>query len=187
MLSHIMDVVRRNAGPPPTINHTMLNLLAVLLILILISLLLVAGLLFMRHRRRARRQELLPLYDEKRVSTSSVSSSTHHRRVMIRPSESVYVYQEKSNRATDSPPASPVPEIRITFPDETDASGKRQSGRVVVVRVGDSTVGDASIGLEPVVEKLPAYETDGERFQSLDLERIGGLVEKARVVPHSWE
>lgn len=76
-------------------------------------------------------------------------------------------------------PTTEVPEIRITFPEEFDASGKRQSGRVVVVRVGET-----SIGLEPVVgeEKLPAYETDG-RFQSLDLERIGGLGEKAKNAP----
>jgi hypothetical protein len=71
-------------------------------------------------------------------------------------------------------PTSPVPEIRITFPDEVDESGKRQSGRVVVVRVGEH-----SVGLEPVQEDLPPYQRDAsDRFDSLDLDRIGGLKEK---------
>lgn len=161
----------------PPFSHTMLNLLVVLLVLTILALLLVAGLLFIRHRRRAQAATLLPMYDEKRLSASSTSS--HHRsRVMVKPSEAVYVYQEKEcliDESTSASPASPIPEIRITFPEEFDASGKRQSGRVVVVRVGETTV-----GLEPMSEdKLPAYG-EGERFQSLDLDRIGGLVEKAR-------
>ena len=75
---------------------------------------------------------------------------------------------------SNSPPPSPIPEIRITFPEEVDEQGKRQSGRVVVVRVGEH-----SVGLEPVNEKLPPYQQyESERFQSLDLDRIGGLKEK---------
>ncbi len=77
----------------------------------------------------------------------------------------------------NSPPLSPenVPEIRITFPDEQDESGRLKSGRVVVVRVGET-----SIGLEPLQdEQLPAYEKEGgERFHSIDMDRIGGLKEK---------
>lgn len=94
---------------------------------------------------------------------------------MIRPSESIYVYQEKQGFLEGpSPPSSPLPEIRITFPEEYDDSGKRTSGRVVVVRVGDG-----SVGLEPVQENLPAYQqSEGGRFQSIDLERVGGLTEK---------
>jgi len=80
---------------------------------------------------------------------------------------------------TPTTPLSPdsVPEIRITFPDEQDESGKRKSGRVVVVRVGET-----SVGLEPLKEdeQLPAYEKEsGERFHSIDMERIGGLKEKS--------
>lgn len=75
-------------------------------------------------------------------------------------------------------PLSPddVPEIRITFPDEQDESGRPQSGRVVIVRVGEN-----GIGLEPLKdEQLPAYEKEsGERFHSIDMERIGGLTEKS--------
>lgn len=169
---------RRDAGAQPPISQMMVNLLVVLLVLLILALLLVAGLLFMRQRRRVRKQELLPMYDEKRLSTSSTSS---HRRVMVRPSESVYVYQEKVKLMADSSgppsPSTELPEIRITFPEEFDAYGKRQSGRVVVVHVGET-----SVGLEPVNEGLPAYG-EGERFQSLDLDRIGGLVEKARNAP----
>ena len=51
---------------------------------------------------------------------------------------------------------------------------QHQSGRVVVVRVGEH-----SVGLEPVTEDLPAYQRDSaDRFDSLDLDRIGGLKEK---------
>lgn len=75
----------------------------------------------------------------------------------------------------NSPPHSPdnVPEIHITFPDDEDDSGKRKSGRVVVVRVGDN----AAVGLEPLDEdELPAYEKDSNgSFYSIDMDDIGGL------------
>lgn len=79
----------------------------------------------------------------------------------------------------NSPPHSPdnVPQIHITFPDETDDQGRLKSGRVVVVRVGDT-----SVGLEPVKdEPLPAYEKEsGAGFYSIDMDEIGGLKEKDR-------
>jgi len=70
-------------------------------------------------------------------------------------------------------PSSP-PEIRITFPDEEDAKDK--GGRVVVVRVSES----GSIGMAPLAQDaLPPYQSsDADRFQSLDLNRLGGLKEK---------
>lgn len=177
MLHHFTSLVVRDAGTPP-VSRTMINLIIVLLVLLLVAVCLVAGLLFLRARRRAHKQSMLPVYDEKRLSISTTSS---HRRVMIRPSESVYVYQEKQNLIdnSDAPPENKLPEIRITFAEEVDAAGKRQSGRVVVVRVGDT-----SVGLEPA-DELPAYQKSaGERFQSVDLERVGGLVEKARNAPN---
>lgn len=158
----------------------MVILLAVLLVLLIVALLLVAGLLYMRYRRRVRKQQETspPEYDEEK-RMSSVSTTSSHRRFMTRPSESVCTHSEKQNliNDTESPLPSAVPEIHITFPEEIDASGKRTSGRVVVVRVGDN-----GVGLEPV-DGLPAYQQDDKRFESLDLERIGGLIEKARNAP----
>lgn len=159
-------------------NHTIFSLLVALLALLGTAILLVGGLWLLRKRRNARKNlSELPLHNEKRLSSASIASNhSNHRRNMKRPSASIHVYHEKQNLIdnSDSPPTSPVPEIRITFPDETDSSGKRQSGRVVVVHVGDKNV-----GLEPVNEDLPAYQkSEDGRFQSLDLDRIGGLTEK---------
>ncbi|KAF2180210.1 hypothetical protein K469DRAFT_489209, partial [Zopfia rhizophila CBS 207.26] len=155
-------------------DPTMLSLLVSLLVLVILGLACVGALLFLRSMRKAKKETELPLY-EKRQSD--------HRRLTITATpfgkgrDSIYVYQEKQELIANSssPPPSPVPEIRITFPDEVDESGKRQSGRVVVVRVGDH-----SVGLEPLQEDLPPYQRDtSDRFDSLDLDRIGGLKEKS--------
>lgn len=87
------------------------------------------------------------------------------------------MYKEKETLISEpgSPPASPIPEIRITFPEEEDEAGKRKSGRVVVVRISET----GGVGLEPYNdEHLPPYQRiESERFESLDLDRIGGLKE----------
>lgn len=158
-------------------TSSMLNLIIGLLALVCIGLAL-AGLLYLIRRRRQalQRQAILPTHHNR---------NSNHRRLTITASpypggrtQSVYVYNEKRDLEENSysPPPSPVPEIRITFPDEEDVQGKRKSGKVVVVRIGDS----GSIGMEPVGEDaLPPYQSsDAERFQSLDLERMGGLKEK---------
>ena len=182
MPTNFINLVRRDDNQAP-ISHTMIGLHIALLVLIVVAICLVGALLFFRQRRRTRKQQEhgLPMYNENRGSTASTNS---HRRIMVRPSESIYVYQEKEAlmNSSGSPPPSPIPEIRITFPEEVDESGKRVSGRVMMVRVGET-----SVGLEPVSEKegLPAYTEDG-RFQSLDLDRIGGLVEKAKNNPKQW-
>lgn len=73
--------------------------------------------------------------------------------------------------------ADPVPEIRITFPEEEDPQGRRKPGRVVIVQVGEAGVGY----VRPVPEGLPPYqEHDG--FSSIDLDKIGGLKEQTGVV-----
>ena len=82
------------------------------------------------------------------------------------------------NNSGASSPVS-IPEIRITFPEEEDESGKRKSGRVVVVQVSDM----GSVGLEPLRQEkeeeglLPAYY-EGKDWKELDLEMMGGLKEK---------
>lgn len=82
---------------------------------------------------------------------------------------------EKSTFLDDEPysPTDPVPQIRITFPEEPSSDGKRQS-RIVIVKIGEQ----GSVGYEPYQEPLPVYqEKDSASFQSVDLERIGGLKE----------
>lgn len=165
-------------------NSTMIDLLIALLVLVFVALALVGTLFMVRkiRRNRAIARQQLPTYNE--PGSRPVSN---HRRLTITATpykggraSSIYVYDEKSSmiKSPSSPPLSPdnVPEIRITFPDEQDESGRRKSGRVVVVRVGEN-----GVGLEPLQEEqLPAYEKDsGERFHSIDMERIGGLKEKS--------
>jgi cbb3-type cytochrome oxidase subunit 3 len=166
-MNSISFIVARDDANAAQFNTLQTTLLVALLTLFVLAVVLVGSLFFLRRVRRARKdaEAQLPLY-EKRQS--------NHRRLTIQATrESVVVYHEKGNMLSNSPPTSPVPEIRITFPDEVDDAGKRQSGRVVVVRVGEH-----SVGLEPLDEDLPPYERDGDRFDSLDLDRIGGLKEK---------
>ena len=170
-------LVVRDGSTSSGITPTVLNLLIAVIVLFTLAVLLVVCLLVLRSIRRSRiSKEQLPLYDDDddekptRVpNPRGLSIRTDKRTTSI-------VFQEKQNliENSSSPPPSPIPEIRITFPEEVDESGKRQSGRVVVVRVGDH-----SVGLEPIQETLPPYQQSAsDRFQSLDLERIGGLKEK---------
>jgi hypothetical protein len=155
-----------------TLRPSVINLLLALLTLVFFALGLV-GILYILRRRRAATNQLLPTHQK----------TSNHRRLTITATpytgktESIHVYDEKRNliESSSSPPDSPVPEIRVTFPDEEDPSG-RKNGRVVVVRIGDS----GSVGMEPVAQDgLPPYQSnETARFQSLDLERMGGLKEK---------
>ncbi|EEQ30336.1 hypothetical protein McanMca71_002172 [Microsporum canis] len=155
------------------LNPTLVNLLIALLAIILFTMTLVGILMLLNRRRRMqkRRQSELPLYDK----------TAHNRRLTITAtSYGQCVVDEKD--ASSGRPSSPVPEIRITFPEEEDAAGKRTSGRVVVVRIGEK----GGIGLEPCNEDLPPYQSDStERFQSLDLDRMGGLKEKGDLKQYS--
>ncbi|KAK5172753.1 uncharacterized protein LTR77_002873 [Saxophila tyrrhenica] len=176
MARTLSSLARRDNG---LLNGTTTTLTIVLVVLLSITLLLAGALLFLRQRRKARQIDELPVYSDKRFSSSSIHS--HHRRITARPSQSIHIYHDKEIRVSESSrPSSPtgsVPEIRITFPEEVDGSGKRQSGRVVVVHVGDT-----GVGLQPVDEKLPA-------FQSVDLEKVGGLteMEKETRPTRGWE
>ena len=165
-----------------SLSPTIEKLLIALLAIVVLCVVLIGALFVLRRYRKSKRQQQseLPLHN-----SSQVSKKSNHRRLTItaappnRKSESTFVINEKSAflEQSTSPPASPVPEIRITFPEEEeDQSGKRKSGRVVVVRISEN----GGYGLEPLTEdKLPSYQTsESDRFQSLDLERIGGLKEK---------
>ena len=149
-------------------NPTTFYLLIILVVLLFIGFLSVAALMLLRliHRRRA----------QQGTECVEKPQPKNHRRSRHPPS--ISITNEKAalfETADSSGPPSPVPEIHITFPDEEGHGNKRQSGRVVVVRISET----GGVGLEPYQEQLPAYQKeDGARFQSLDLERIGGLKEK---------
>lgn len=160
-------------------SSTMIDLLIALMVLIFISLCLTAALFGVRKIRRSKAIARQQLPTHNAPNTRPVSN---HRRLTVTATpygrnSSIYVYDEKSSMISNpaSPPLSPVPEIRITFPDEHDESGRPKSGRVVVVRVGET-----GVGLEPLHdEQLPVYQKEtGGRFASIDLDRIGGLKEK---------
>jgi hypothetical protein len=135
--------------------------------------------------RRAKRQRMMkggmpPAYtDVQQPGTLTIQTTDKHGR------SSILVFGKDGEPMLsnpNSPPHSPdnVPEIRITFPDEQDENGRKKNGRVLVVRVGDSTV-----GLEPVKEELPAYEKESKtQFYSIDMDQIGGLKEKDRSTFH---
>ncbi len=176
MAPHVITLSRR--AEETGLSKTMVTLLVVLMVLLIIAVSLVAVLLILRQRRKARRAAIelsIPKLSSSRLSTSSRHSN--HRRTSAQPSQSIHVFREKQLFEASCDPiprSSSLPEIRITFPEEVDATGKRQSGRVVVVHIGDT-----SLGLEPVSENLPSYQqSEGGRFESIDLERVGGLMEK---------
>ncbi|KAF2397253.1 hypothetical protein EJ06DRAFT_559363 [Trichodelitschia bisporula] len=157
--------LHRRDDASSSLTPTVFNLLIALVVLFAVAACSVAGLFTLRlmRKKRAMAAEQLPVYSEKPSNPRGLSIQT--------PS---YANAEKQALMDEgSPPTSPVPEIRITFPEEIDASGKRQSGRVVVVRVGEH-----SVGLEPVNDGLPPYAKEDGRFQSLDLDRMGGLKER---------
>ncbi|KAJ4403291.1 hypothetical protein N0V85_005133 [Neurospora sp. IMI 360204] len=163
-------------------NDRLVNLMIALLVLVFCALLSVTILLLLKRikQKTPGHDGSLPQYhdDQKR--------SSNHRRLTIStgpgaPRSSVIVFKDGQPMLANpaSPPHSPdnVPEIHITFPDEQDDQGRRRSGRVLVVRLGEST---NSIGLEPRQdEQLPAYEKESNsQFVSVDIEKIGGLKEK---------
>lgn len=139
-------------------------------------------LLYLRRKRAARQASLLPTYKRRGHQRSLTITTTPVHATQDR----VFVYDEKMNLIANShgPPDSPVPEIRVTFPDEVDQqSGQKMAGRVVVVRITDT----GSVGLEPLQqEQLPPYQQADTRFQSLELDRIGGLRETGQQPPPRW-
>ncbi|KJX98703.1 hypothetical protein TI39_contig397g00007 [Zymoseptoria brevis] len=181
-------------GAPNTLT---IALTVGVLVFALTAIIITAGFWYQRRRRaRLPQNSALPYADEeddlsthdieKRLSSLSTSSSSsrQHRRVLTRASkDDVYTGKPPLFMRSPSPPTSPIPEIRITFPEEIDeATGQRKSGCVVVVKVGEmGGVGGLEGGNEGT--GFVGRMNDGERWQSVDLERVGGLVEKARNAP----
>ena len=153
-------VVRDDKSNSTSLTPTMVNLLIALLVLVLVGILLIVALMVLRSRRNRRQQVAqeqaekiagsnpdLPVY----TASSRTSQKSNHRRLTItaapygRNSKPIYTYSEKEILMNDSPPTSPIPEIRITFPEEEDEMGKRKRGRVVVGSVSEM----GSVGVEP--------------------------------------
>lgn len=161
-------------------SDRVMNLMIALLGVAFFGLVLVAMLVMLRRmrHRQATPEEALPQYSDVRDGENRNTN-----RLTIQTADgrsSILVINGRPMLADpNSPPHSPnnIPEIHITFPDEHDENGRRQSGRVLVVRVGEATV-----GLEPVrEEQLPAYEKESSNgFYSIDMDNIGGLKEKDR-------
>ncbi|KAI1393928.1 uncharacterized protein F4822DRAFT_386409 [Hypoxylon trugodes] len=160
-------------------SDTVVNLMITFLGIAFFALVMVALLVMLRRAKRERRQqeETLPQYNDIKHDDYNT------RRLTIQTADgrsSILVVNGRPMLADPSaPPYSPtnIPEIHITFPDEQDEQGHNKSGRVVVVRVGET-----SVGLEPVKEEqLPAYEKESKSgFYSIDMDQIGGLKEKDR-------
>lgn len=166
-------------------NSTINILTIVLAIIVALGVILLGALFILKRTRRQRNQRNSnspPQYND------VVQQDKNHHRLTIetRGGGRTSIMYNKDGRPMlanpNSPPHSPdnVPEIHITFPDEEadEQGGKRKSGRVVVVRVGDG----AAVGLEPLDEdELPAYEKESNgSFYSIDMDDIGGLREKER-------
>lgn len=165
-----------------SMTPAMFKLLIALVVLFFLATVLAFVLLALRVMRTRRATATAATSDKQRQRGSAYRRLTIE--AVSRPAQQQQQNPEKLGLvdSTDSSPlASPLPltlpEIRITFPDDPDPARPQSGGRVVVVRMGDN----AAVGLGPVDEEreqLPPYSADGERFQSLDLERIGGLKEK---------
>lgn len=172
---------RRDVSPQATTD-----LLIVFLVLVAVCISCVGALWILRRVRRSRKaaalldqggnDEKLGLPKKKghrRVSGISIASTISFDK---RKSQCKFVDEEKQEfmANTTPPPTGGLPQIHVTFPEEDDTTGKPQSGRVVVLHLDDK----GGVGMAPVPEgeKPPPYQH--ERFESLDLERIGGLKEK---------
>lgn len=178
-----MDSLRTLAArsTTPAADGTLINLMIALLALVFVGLISFAILILLRRMRKRKQQMMgstLPMYND-----SDVKRTGNHRRLTIQTGNgrsSTIVFNKDGQPMLanpQQPPHSPdnVPQIHITFPDEQDDQGRPLSGRVVVVRVGET-----SVGLEPLNdEQLPAYEKDSKsQFYAIDIEKIGGLREK---------
>jgi hypothetical protein len=147
-------------------TNQLLIIIAVLIVFGLVAKVLVFVFVILPRLRRRR---------EERARMNGFGSN--YKQLTVATTTSNLVLQEKLRLMEEdvSPPSSPssVPEIRITFPDEVDKSGRPRSGGVVVVRMGENS----AVGLEPVHDQLPAYSKEGSGFMNMDLEKMGGLKE----------
>lgn len=168
------SLYKRDHSDKSALGDSIGPLVIALLVLVSIGMLLGGALFFLRRHRRSMK--------DLENQNSGHSRNTRQLTITAIPfgNRLSQLYSEKQGLMDNcSPmPLTPdsIPEIRITFPEEEDAQGRRKSGRVVIVQVGEAGVGY----VRPVPEEnLPPYQQhDG--FSSLDLDKIGGLKEKDR-------
>jgi len=157
----------------PDDQTSLTNLLVTLVVLVVFGMVLGGSLYVLhRHRRAKKRAGTLPSYED--------STRNRNRLTIQTTRDSTFVFSEKQTLIDNSSPMplSPenVPEIRITFPEEEDKDGRRVSGRVMVVQVGEAGVGF----VKPMEnDGLPPYNQNQQenRYASVDLDRLGGLKE----------
>jgi len=139
--------------------------------ILFVAAILVSTFLFIR-RYRARNVPELPLHKghveviSKHVR--SLDTLSHQPSFVMREKEAFFA-------STSGPPPSTPPVIHLTLPEELDDGTKSGFARIVVVSIGEH----GEVGLSPLAqEQLPPYqEYASDRFQSLDLDRLGGLKE----------
>ena len=124
---------------------------------------------------RAMNRQTLPVYNDRNAHGLSIDPPAYS------PTGITSYYDEKSGLSSPRSPAtpvSPVPEIRITFPDDVDEQGRAVKGSVVIVKIGEK----GGVGLEPLrdEDQLPKYERDGKKWDEVDMDMIGGLKEKEK-------
>jgi len=166
-------MTKREGPGQSALGNNLAPLLIALLVLVSIGILLGGALIFIRRHRRST-GDLENRIHGNTKNTRQLAITT----IPFR--DNRWSYSEKQGLMDSSSPMpltpDSIPEIRITFPEEEDAQGRRKSGRVVIVQVGEAGVGY----VRPVPEEnLPPYQQhDG--FSSIDLDKIGGLKEKDR-------
>lgn len=181
--SNVVNIEDADHDNNDSSNSDAIRMMAGVLSLFIVGLVLATTLLYFRRVKQQKKMMELgkpPAYSDLHPSGLTIETTDKHGR------SSVFVISKDGQPMLSnplSPPHSPdnVPQIRITFPDEQDESGRTKSGRVVVVRMGET-----SVGLEPVrEEQLPVYEKENNsQFYSIDMDRIGGLKEKDRTQFH---
>ena len=167
----------------------------ILAIIVLLALILLGFGIFLILRSYRRRR--FPSYNTStaiaplKPTTTTISSThrnSHHRRhgAMATPprldlsatwSEKEMLFDAAAEKGPQTPD-SPLPEIRITFPDE-DEEGVKRAQKVMKVTVGEK----GAVGLSPCeeAENKTLATPLGQKLETLDLDRIGGLKEKTHL------
>lgn len=162
--------MRRDDNLDSSSNGLIVKLLTALVVIFGLGLFLGGVLVFIR-RYKKKHAPVLPTHTRTHSLTINAIPYSNTKRTSL----FGFTASEKKELNQPGTPTSPVPEIRITFPEEEGIDGKRKSGRVVIVQVGEA--GAAFVRDVEPEDDLPPYQKKGE-FAFVDLEKVGGLREK---------